>query len=243
MFIHLCFNCVFCILTVIVVLLTSMARRAELQTTTRLRNVQDRIYFAGMNNWGLQALDRVTTERSDVDVQKSVEYKNRRHDQNFLQTIPTPGYPTTVKQKATDRQDLSHPYLQLQPALFLNDPHFYDNRYSDDIPAFLPTRPVPIQAPVQSKLPQAQPQLRPLKEQSQVFNQQVQPVRPSNSQTPDIQQNSQNLNSQNLGQSSQSSGHNVQIPLQIQTTQSPDSSAPVSRAVANFGLNILRVRL
>lgn len=188
-------------------------------------------------NYRSQAIDRVTTEKSDVDVQKSVEFK-RQSEQNFLPTIPTSAYSTTVKQNANIRSDLHRVYLQLQPAVFLNDPNYYGNRFNDDIGTFRPIGSVPLQnqAPTQSKLPQAQSQLQPQKEQSQVFNHQVQPVRASNSQTSDMQQNSKNseLNSQIPGQ-------NVQNPLQIQTTQTPEGNAPVSRAVANFGLNLLRV--
>lgn len=232
----LCFNCELCILSVILVL-SSVARRAELQTTAPLRNNRDHIYFAE-NNWRNPTNDRVTTDKSDVDVQKSVEFKSQV-DQNFLHTIPTPGNPTTVKQNINNvRSDLQRVYLQYQPALFLNDPFYNIDRYNDD--TFRPIGPMMLhnQAPTQNKLPQAQSQLQPQKGQSQVFNQQVQPIRPSNSQIPDKQQNSQSME-----QNSPISGPNLQIPLQFQTTPSPEGNAPVSRAVANFGLNVLRVRL
>lgn len=190
-------------------------------------------------NWRNQANDRVTTEQSDVDVQKSVEFKSQV-DQNFLQAMPTPGFPTTLKQNANILSDLHRVYLQFQPALFLNDPYFYGNRFNDDLPAFRPMGPAPLhnQAPAQSKPPQSESQLQHQKGQSQVFNQQVQPVRPSNSQTLNMQQNSQSLE-----QNNPIPGQNVQIPLQIQTAQTPEGNSPVSRAVANFGLNVLRVRM
>lgn len=216
--------------------MSGVARRAELQTTAPLRNNQDQIYFADPN-WRNPTNDRVTTEKSGVDVQMSVEFKSQV-DKNFLQTVPTPGYPTAVTQNSNIRPDLQRVYLQLQPALFLNDPYFFGNRFHDSIEAFRPIGPMTLhnQVPVQNKLTQVQSDFEQQKGQSQVFNQQVQPVRPFNNQTPVKQQNSQSLE-----QNNPITGHNAQIPSQIQNT--PVDNAPVSRAVANFGLNLLRVRL
>lgn len=258
-----------------------------MQTTAQLRNSEDRIYFANMN-WRIETLDRETKDKSNFEIQKSVDFKGQV-DKNFLQSLPTPGYPKGTKENANVRPDIERVYLHLQPGLFLNDPNYYGNRFNDDIAAFRPTGQVPMhsQALAQVKPSQTQPQLQPQKGQSQVFNQQVQPVRPSNSQSPDIQQNSQSSeqNSQIPGQNVQVSGQNgpipgqnvqmpgqnvqapgqnvhisgqndqipsqnvqipgqnIQIPLQIPTTQSHEGNTPVSRAVTNFGLNLLRVRL
>lgn len=213
-----------------------MTRHGELQTATRLRNSPDRIYFTDING-RIQANERVTSEKTDVDVQKSVEVKSHV-DQNYLQNIPTPRYPTTVKENGP-QPELPRVYLQLQPALFLNDPNYYGDRLTEDIQAFRPTGRVPLQsyAPAQAQLPQAELNPQPQMGQSQVFNQQVQPIRPPVNQNINTQQNFKVSD-----QKKYDSELNIQKPLPGQTTLTVESNAPVSRAVANFGLNLLRVR-
>lgn len=232
-----CITYIVCLFPVVLVL-GSMARKAELQTASQLRNSLDRIYFTDINV-SVQAFDRATSEKTEVNVQKSVEVKSQV-DQKYLQTVPTPGYPTTVKQDASGRTDLPRVYLQHQPALIINDPHYFGNRYIDDIQVFRPAGQVPLQnyAPEQGQLTQGQLQPQPQREQSEVFNGQVQPIRPPVRQNLDKQQDSETSE-----RNKYISGQNTQTPLPIQTTQTIEGNAPVLRAVANFGLNLLRVRL